>query len=58
MSVFRSLPGIALILSCAAAQAADFAVTRFDDSNPPQPGMLRAAVAAANACLLYTSRCV
>ncbi|WP_386070157.1 choice-of-anchor Q domain-containing protein [Tahibacter sp. UC22_41] len=49
MSVFRSLLGVALALSCAGAQAADFTVTRFDDSNPPQPGMLRAAVAAANA---------
>jgi hypothetical protein len=49
MSASRSLLGAVLALGWAGAQAADFTVTRFDDSDPPQPGMLRAAVAAANA---------
>jgi len=41
--------GLGLLLGCSCVHAADFQVSRLDDSNPPQPGMLRAAVAAANA---------
>ncbi|WP_257385080.1 choice-of-anchor Q domain-containing protein [Tahibacter caeni] len=41
--------GFGLLLGCSCVHASDFQVTRLDDSNPPQPGMLRAAVAAANA---------